>query len=583
MSVINTLEYEDIKSSIVNFLKLDPYFKDFNFEASNFSRLINIMAYSTMYNGYYMKMLLDESMPDSAKTRTALIGHANSRNYLSKFISASRSIIKLSVSAEGIDSANVPYIQVPRGQNFKGTDKNSKTIYFMLPYDITLNYDATKNEYSAEEFMIIQGQTKVISYPVSEVNKKYQINDVSCDETTISVRVKSNKESTVSTEYMRNLDFYEVGSSDLCYYITASTHGIYQIHFGRDSFGREPKLNEYIEVSYVKTNGEDANDTNKFEIVISKKPNTSNKDINFYLPSSVKCTTIEASSGGLPSETNDELRYSILNSSRQRGRAVSDEDIKSIIISEFRDVESVNVWSGGNSSRRRYGKTYISIKPKTSELLTNASKQIISNLLIDRYGIISKTDLVFVDPNFTDILLTVKFRINRSITSDNTSVVKARLESLTSEFNKNTLSKFDVNFYDFAFTSFLKERDYTLLNVFTEKLLQKTIILNYSTGKFTLNYGNQIKDVKSNTFEYGTIQCMFKNDGSNINLYNVEGDVFITTIGTVDLFTGLLSVNFPNYTKAESVNVIATPLYSDVNTIEDNIVRIKTINVEPLI
>ena len=89
MATINSLEYDDIRTSIINFLKRDPYYKDFNFEASNMSRLINVLAYTSMYNGYYMKMLLDEAMTDSARTKTALISHANTRNYLAKFISAS--------------------------------------------------------------------------------------------------------------------------------------------------------------------------------------------------------------------------------------------------------------------------------------------------------------------------------------------------------------------------------------------------------------------------------------------------------------------------------------------------------------
>ena len=582
MAVINTLEYDDIRASIVTYLKTDPYFKDFNFEASNLSRLINIMAYSTMYNGYYMKMLLDESMPDSARTKTSLIGHANTRNYLSKFISAAKSSIKISVSALGIDADAVPYIQIPRGQNFKGVDKNAKTIYFMLPYDVTLNYDADSESYEADDFMIIQGQSRTISYPVVELNRKYQITDERCDDTTVTVKVKTNKAAITSSEYVRKQDFYEVGQSDLCYYITASTTGIYQIHFGRDTFGREPKVNEFIEISYVRTDGADANDTNRFDVVLSKTPQTLNKDINFYPASAITCTTIEQSSGGLDAETPEELRYSILNSSRQRGRAVTDDDIKAIIISEFRDVESVNVWSGGTSSRRRYGKTYISIKPKTSELLTYSSKKIIENILVDRFGIISKTDLVFIDPNFTDILLTIKFKINRSITSDNGSVVKARLETFTTDYNKNQLSKFDINYYDSNFTTYLRTKDPVLSNVFTEKLLQKTLILNYSTGKNVINFGNTLKSVKSSVFDYGEIKSYFKNMDSAINLYN-DKDEFIVKIGTVDLVSGLVTINIPTYVKAESIAIIATPLYSDVNTIEDNIVRIKTITTEEIL
>lgn len=579
MATVNSLEYDDIKSSIIEFLKQDPYFKNFNFEASNISRLINILAYSSMYNGYYMKMLLDESMPDSAKTRTSLISHANTRNYLTKFISAAKATINVSVDATAINTDVIPYIQLLKGQNFKGVDKDGNTIYFMLPYDVTLLHNSETGKYEGDDFTLIQGQYRTFSYVVSELNKKYQINDNQCDDTTIVVKLKSNKNSTIAYEYLRNDDFYDTNPDDLKYYITSSTNGIYQIHFGRDIFGREPKIGEFIEIGYIKTNGSNANDTNKFDIVVSKTSNTKDTDINFYPSSAVNVNTIETSSGGLDQDTIEELRFSTLNYSRQRGRAVTANDIKSIIIAEFRDVESINVWSGGESKYRRYGKTYISIKPKTSELLTQSAKTNIANILVNRFGVISKTDLIFVNPNFTDILLTVKYKINRNVTTDNSSTIKARVESNTQTFNKNELSKFDVNYYDSDFIQYIQNNDPAILSLFTEKKLQKTLILNYSSGKFDLEYGNQIKSVESETFSYGNLNVYFKNtnDGT-INLYNKDTMSIITTVGEVNLTSGLVSIIIPTYVSIKSLNIIADPLYPDVSTVEDNIVRIKTIN-----
>ena len=579
MATINSLEYDEIKTSIVEFLKQDPYFKKFNFEASNISRLINILAYSSMYNGYYMKMLLDESMPDSAKTRTSLIGHANTRNYLTKFISAARANINVSIDAATIDTDTTPYIQLLRGQNFKGVDKNGSTIYFMLPYDVTLLYNETTDKYEGDDFIVIQGQYKTFSYVVTELNKKYQINDTQCDDTSISVKLKSNKNSTISYEYLRNDDFYETGQTDLKYYITSSTNGVYQIHFGRDIFGREPKIGEFIEIGYIKTNGSDANDTNKFDIVLSKTSSTQTTDINYYELPLITCKTIESSSGGLGQDSIEELRFSTLNYSRQRGRVVTPEDIKTVIIAEFRDVESINVWSGGESKHRRYGKTYISIKPKTSELLTQSAKTNIADLLVNRFGVISKTDLIFVNPNFTDILLTIKYKINRAITTDNSSTVKARVESNTNIFNKSILSKFDVNYYDSDFIKYIRDNDVSILSLFTEKKLQKTLTLNYSSGKFDLDFGNQLKGVESNIFVYGNLNVFFKNtlDGM-INLYNSVDMKIISTVGNIDFEKGLVSIIIPTYVSVRSINIIADPLYPDVSTVEDNIVRIKTIN-----
>lgn len=582
MAMINSLEYEDVRNSIIEFLKRDPYYKDFNFEASNMSRQINMLAYTSMYNGYYVKMLLDEAMSDSARTQTALISHANTRNYLTKFIAASKSLINLTVDGDGIDKENTPYIQINRGQNFKGVDKNNKTVYFMNPYDVTLNYNSETDKYEGEDFLVIQGQTKTITTSVTELNKKYLINDQFCDESTVIVKIKTNKDSKNAYEYIRNHDFYDVKENDLVYYITANSNGVYQIHFGRDIFGREPKVGEVIEISFTKTIGSDANDVNKFEIVLAKKQDTQNTDINFYSGAFIATKTIEPSSGGLNAETNEELRFGIMNHSRQRGRAVTPDDIKSIIISEFRDVESINVWSGAESSIRRYGKTYISIKPKTSELLTYASKKTIEDLLVNRYGIITRTDLIFVDPNFTDILLTIKFKVNREFSSDNASVVRARIESSVTNYNKEFLSKFDANYYDSQLVSYIRANDSAVSTIYTEKLIQKSINLNYSFGKYIIKFGNQLRSIESNHFDYGQIKAYIKNVNNTLYIYNALDNNMIAVVGSVDLLTGEVDINIPQYVSAEIINLVASPVYTDIDTLEDNIVRIKTVKAEEI-
>lgn len=582
MAMVNSLEYEDIRNSIIEFLKRDPYYKDFNFEASNMSRQINMLAYTSMYNGYYVKMLIDEAMSDSARTQTALISHANTRNYLTKFIAAAKSLINLTVDGDGVDKENTPYIQINRGQNFKGVDKNNKTVYFMNPYDVTLNYNSETDKYEGEDFLVIQGQTKTITTSVTALNKKYLINDQFCDESTVVVKIKTNKDSKNSYEYIRNHDFYDVGENDLVYYITANSNGVYQIHFGRDIFGREPKVGEVIEISFTKTLGSDANDVNKFEIVLAKKQDTPNTDINFYSGAFITTKTIEPSSGGLNAETNEELRFGIMNHSRQRGRAVTPDDIKSIIISEFRDVESINVWSGAESSVRRYGKTYISIKPKTGELLTYASKKTIEDLLVNRYGIITRTDLIFVDPNFTDILMTIKFKVNREFSSDNASVVRARIESNVTNYNKEFLSKFDANYYDSQLVSYIRANDSAVSTIYTEKLIQKSINLNYSFGKYIIKFGNQLRSIESNHFDYGQIKAYIKNVNNVLYIYNALDNNMIAVVGSVDLLTGEVDINIPQYVSAEIINLIASPVYTDIDTLEDNIVRIKTVKAEEI-
>lgn len=575
-STISTLEFDDIKQKMIEFLKRDPFYKDFNFEASNISRILNMDAYTTIYNGYYMKMILDESMPDSAKTKTALIAHGNNRNYLTKFIAASKSTINVSVDATGIEG--VPYILINRGQQFKGVDKNNKTVYFMSVYDNILYLDEEQNKYVGDNFMLIQGQMRTQTYRVDSVNNAYEINDSFCDESTITVKIKNTKDSINPVEHIRAENFYDREPEGLVYFITASTSGVYKIHFGRDIFGREPKVGEYIEISYVKTDGASANDTNKYQPVLSRVNNTSETDINYYEPSTVSVTTMEQSSGGIDDVTVEELRFSVVNHNKIRGRVVTPEDIKIVILSEYRDVDSINVWSGGESIYRQYGKTYICIKPKTNDRLTLTGKNLISDLLVNKYGVLSKTDLIFVDPNFTDIILKFKFKVNRALTNDNIATIKSRIEKNVMQFNTDTLSKFSSNYYDSDLVGYVKDSDISITSAYTEKLLQKTINFNFTSGTYFVHFGNTLKDIKTNNFQYGNRTCYFQSDvNGNVTIFDVNDNSKITNGGTINLKTGEVKLVIPTFAKIDSLVITATPVYPDIETLEDNIVRIKRV------
>lgn len=583
MSNVTSLDYDDIRSSFVDFLKQDPYYKDFNFEATNISKILNMLAYDTMYNGYFIKMLLDESMPDSAKTMTALIAHANNKNYLAKFITCAKANISISANIES-DYNTLPYIKISRGQSFKALDKNKKIIYFVSAYDNVLSYnDKTKTYDSKSSIMLFQGQWKTVTYTVSELYQKYKINDTYCDPDTIKIRIKSNKQSSSNNEYIRNLNFYNTSYNDLKFYITASTSGNYQIHFGQDKFGREPKLGEVIEISYLKTSGSVANDSKDFEIIVSKNKDTSVRDINYYDQKLIFVNTLSASAGGADAQSEEDLRFSIINHSRLLGRAITDEDIKTVILTEYRDIESINVWNGADSiDTKAYGKTYISIKPKSGDNITYTGKEVILNFLTNKYNVLSRNDILFINPDFIDILLTIKFKINTSVTSATDVEMKSSISEAIYDYNTKELSKFNNGYIDSDLISYVKSVVPGLKSIFSQRLLQKVLDLNYSSGEFTINFGNPINYITTNTFLYGTVNVYYKSFDNDIYIVNSNDNNKISKIGTIDKSNGKIIINIPQYTNTETINIIADPFYPDVNTLENNIVRIKTITAEEL-
>lgn len=578
MSSVSTLDFNDIKTKIITYLKQDPYYKNFNFEAANISRFINLLAYNTLYNGYYTKMLMDESFIDSAKTMQAMISHANTHNYLVKLMSASRAMITIKVPAIKV-ADDVGYILIPSGTSFTSYNVDGAQVYFTSLYDVNLY--KVNDYFVSESFVVIQGTPQVVTYEVLDKNKKYVINDSFADETTISIKVLPNKNAHTFIGYKRAYDTYNTNNTSRVYYLTTNSNQYYQIHFGQDLFGREPNIGEYIEVSYIKTDGTSGNNTNAFKVVLSKTDDAESNNINFYTSDSVEVITEEPASGGLDIQDIEELRYAIPNHNRVLYRVITPEDIKSVIISEFRDVESINVWSGGASKYRMYGKTYICIKPKTGDLLTNASKQKIIDILTSRYGVLSKTDLLFIDPIFININLSIMYKINQNIANETSSAITKKLYENIELYNKDVLCKFESNYYEADLIYNIKDKIESIQSININKTLSITINISFLKGKLEIVFGNAIKNISSEVFNYGNLLCYIKNKNNDVYILS-DNEIEIVKIGTINLETGFLDIEIPRDVNTKTLKFIADPVYQDIYTQENNLVRIKDVTVNTM-
>lgn len=570
---ISSLEFEDIKSNIKEYFKKDKKYTDYNFEGSALSSLLNILAYNTHYSGYYIKMILNEAFSDTAQTREAQISHAKRLGYVVKGKTSAYANVRVKVN--GVDPS-VKFITIPAGTTFNSTSTSDIRNVFHTINDYTIKRNS-KNEYILDNVIIQQGNIVKDLFRVNEDNQKFKINDPNCDVSTIKVYVKTSETTTVREQYNQVVDVIDIEDDSKVWYVNMASSGLYSVYFGQDRFGRQPQIGEYVDIEYVSTNGTLGNNVNRF--TISPKSSQYNSNIGFY--SEIEVTTVEPSQGGVDEESVEDLRFAIPNHNKRQKRVVNENDYKSVLINEFRDVESITVWGGEKNSERYYAKMFISVKPYNSDNLSETAKTLIRNNMVKRYGIVG-SNVVFVKPEYINLDLTIYVKLSKLAAIDKQQV-ESDITIKAENYNKNILTKFDAIYSDTDFINNLRDDIDYISSVYTRKVINKKIEFTKGKGtRYHIQVGNSISDFKSSVFDYGLSKGYLNNEGNQIYVYDEETNKRLSelSIGSVDFNSGVAYVDIPRDLYGDSINVICTPSNPDIETYLNNIVRFSNINVE---
>lgn len=571
---IDSLEFLDIKNNIIDFYKLNPVYKDYNFDGSNLSSLLNLLSLNTHYVGFYVKMLMNESFSDSAQTLESLISHAKESGYVVKGKRAARALVSFKVN--GVDSS-VNTIKIPKGTILKASGDSTLNTTFVTLDDNIIKRN-TNDEFISGDIIVYEGGIEKVSYNV-RLNSTFIIDDIGCDIDNISVFVKPTALSNIRSVYNFAENLIDITSDSKVFYVVTTAKNKYEIVFGNNIFGDQPEINSVVEINYLKCNGTKGNSVKNFVPVLSKTSSTKPTDINYY--SGVVLTTVEASSGGLDTEDLEAIRFGIPTHNRLQKRAVNEQDYKSIIISYFRNIDSISVWGGEKNSIRDYGKLYISIKPKFSDKITMTAKKEITNNIVKKFSIVGE-NIVFVDPDFTDISMTVYAKIDRSRAVDDDGYIETTLTERAFEYNDSTLSKFESSYSETGFLDYCKDGLDYITSIYTTKFVTKKLEFIRGTGTgYTVDFSNAVTTMKSTEFQYGLSVCyLYAESNGNIYIYDKTNSKKLENVfGTMNFDTGLMLISIPKDVTDNFINITCTPQYPDVETKLNNIVRIKTVEV----
>ena len=425
---ITELDFDTIKTNLKSFLKQQTEFQDYDFEGSGLNVLVNLLAYNTHYNAYYLNMVANESFLDTALLRDSVVSHAKTLGYIPHSKTASTAVINLT-----IDSGNstLDTLTIPKGYVFNSDLIDKRIFNFVVMDETTVTKSNTS--YHFENLNIKEGELTTYTYTYDETSNPksvFLLPDADIDTATITVIVKPSASNTTTTVYNKVTDILDVTAASEVFYLQESKGGKYQIYFGDGTVGKKLDDGSVVAVTYLLTNGDLANKATGFAQTAA---------IGGYSTSTIEVLSVAA--GGSDRETVEEIKTASPLQFATQNRLVTTKDYESYIKKNYPNIDSLSVWGGEDEIPPVYGKVLISLKPKANYYITEIEKTRILNEIIKPKSIVSVSAEIR-DAEFLFILLntTVKYDSKRTTLSE--AILKSSIRNAIISYRDTNLNKF---------------------------------------------------------------------------------------------------------------------------------------------
>ncbi len=564
------LDFDQIKTSIKDYLRTNTNFTDFDFEGSNFSVLIDTLAYNTYITAFNSNMIVNESFLDSATLRENVVSLARNIGYVPRSKSAAKATVTFSI---GTSSAEGQLILKAGLVCVGGVDNTTYT--YSVPQDITTNI--VSNVATFENVDVFQGIYLTKQFTVdTSTNQRFILNNADIDTSTIVVKVGTR-------EYKQIDNIVKVDSASEIYLLQEIADERYELLFGDGIIGKKLENGDVIQVSYITTQGSAGNGPSVFSY---SGTTTDSTDSIINSTSTVNVTTVSKASGGGDIESIESVKYFAPRTYAAQNRAVTARDYEAIVQTVYPETESVTVIGGEELDPPQFGKVLISIKPKNgyalsdfkkTELLNDLKQYTVSGInqeIIDLKLLYVEIDSdVFYDSSRVSNVLDLKTNITTALTNYSKSV---------------DLNKFGGRFKYSKTVRLIDDVDNAITSNITRVRMRRNLncILN-TYAQYELCFGNKFYkridgyNIKSTGFRIqGEIETVYfvdvPSEDSDIGILSavkptVEPDTFEIvekSIGTVDYSTGEVIVNTINITSTELEDgVIEIQAYPDSNDV----------------
>ena len=556
MPLVNftNLDFDQIKSSIKDYLRVNSNFTDYDFEGSNLSPIIDTLAYNTYISSYNANMISNEVFIDSATLRENVVSLARNIGYVPRSRTAARANISFSVDTTDFDT-NPVTLTLKKGVVVSTSAFGGDSYTFAIPEDITVPViDGTA---SFDDVEVYEGTFLVDNFTVESENPipptRYILGNPNIDTSTLSVTVRDTESSTNTRKYILSNSLFAVTNTSRVYFIQEIEDQRYELIFGDGIFGKKLEALNYIEVSYIRTSGEAANGLSNFSF---SGRILDNNGVSVTEGISLVSTNI-ASEGGKEIESIDSIKKYAPKIYASQNRAVTAADYEALIPQIYAETGSVSAYGGETLTPPQFGRVFISIKPFNGQFLPDSLKDNLKTLLRDYSvaGIVPEiVDLKYV---YVEVDTTTYYNGNLAPSAD---FVKSIVSTnITSYANSSELNKFGARFKYSKFQKVVDDSHESITSNITRVLIRRNLrpVLNVNT-EYELCYGNSFHinrldgfNIKSSGFTVGGInQTVYLSDLPDDN--ETTGSLFLFTDPTADQPTIVRrSVGTIDYVKGE--------------------------------
>ena len=476
------LDFDQIKGSIINYLQANDTFTDYDFEGSNLSVIIDTLAYNTYITAYNTNMAVNENFLDSATLRENVVALARNIGYVPRSKRAAKA--KISFNVQGLESAVT--LTLKAGLVVNGVSENTNYI-FSIPEDITVpvtNEIAFFDEIEVYEGLLL---TQNFTVNTTKYNQRFILPNGGIDTSTLRVKVKSNENSSTQVTYTQLNNIIGITSTSNSYLLQEIEDERYEIMFGDGIIGKKLSNNNYITSTYITTGGKTGNGASEFSF-IGRLVNQDGATVGGTNVSLVE--TLEKSRDGDDIESIASIKYYSPRIYSSQYRAVTSSDYESVLSYIYPNVESVTSYGGEELNPPRYGKVYLSVKPRNGDYLSAFTKR-------DLISKLKSYAVAGIVPEFIDLkYLFVETESQVYYNPNNNqepALLKSSISGSLSEYSKSIdVNKFGGRFKYSKAVTLIDQVDNAITSNITKVIIRRNLQAEIATwAQYELCYGNE--------------------------------------------------------------------------------------------
>jgi len=565
---VTELDFADIRTNLQTYLSTQSQFKDYDFEGSAMSVLLDVLAYNTHYNAYYLNMIGNEMFLDTAQQRDSVVSRAKELGYAP--ISAIGSQAEVTLNFTGIPTS-VPQFTVPKNSKFT-TTIDDVTYTYVTPQAESITQDS--NNLFTKTVTIKEGEPLTHAWTASASNPvRYIIPNTGVDTTSITVSVQESAADDTITEFTKATNVNQVFSTSPVYFIEEASDEKYEIVFGSGGLGQAIKTGNIIRASYLVCSGSATNGANTFSV----------ESISTGLvpaPTATITAVAKKAAGGRGHESIESIKFNAPRNYQTQNRAVVANDYQRILLTENPDLQSVISYGGEEATPPAFGKVYIAVKPFDEQFATATRKQALRDSISTRTPL--AVDPVIIDADYTHIIPTISTYYDTTRSTLSINGIAEEIRNSIDSFATSNLERFGNKL---RYSRFVRALDNTaggyILNNDAAIKIQKRFVPDINVAKnVILAFNNEIRPstIESTEFTYNGFSAYIGDDGlGNIDIFRYSDTktkvTILSAVGTVDYATGEINISgfAPTAYSDIQIKVDAKPENFDIAPVREQI------------